>query len=86
MRASWATVPSAGVVREAHRPLLVWRKHKACLIRHTIRTHDWESLIARQVVAYGVGAWVRRRRGRVRGEDGLPNIHPTGDAARQWHA
>jgi len=25
--------PSAGVVRDAHRPLLVWRKHKLCLNR-----------------------------------------------------
>ena len=34
-----AAVPSAGVVRDAHRPLLACREHKPCLMRQTITTH-----------------------------------------------
>jgi len=34
-----AAVPSAGVIRDAHRPSLVCREHKTCLIRQTITTN-----------------------------------------------
>jgi len=48
---------SAGTGRDAHRPLLVWRKHKTCLLRQTIPTQVLgiaKSLTSRSFFSAGV--------------------------------
>ena len=51
-----AALPSARVVRDAHRPLLGCREHNPCLMRSTITTHLL--VIANRLVSRSLLAWV----------------------------